>query len=154
MRIERKILNLILLDDIVHNILEAIFDRLIHRKPETELSVLPRKHGVYPTFVTYLKGENTLRYMNSHFTLVKLLRGNRSMYTLPPDWAKTKWPLLVRVTKKVTNTKVVMSHFLEHPHPMSPETNDISYQKKHESGNQTAEELFPVVLTVEPPTAW
>ena len=38
-------------------------------------------------------------------------------------------------------------------YPMSPETNDISYQKKHESGNRTKEELFPVVLTVEPPTA-
>ena len=34
----------------------------------------------------------------------------------------------------------------------SPKTNDISYQKKHESGNQTKEELFPVVLIVEPPT--
>ncbi len=61
--------------------------------------------------------------------------------------------MLVQVKTKVTNMKVVMSHFLEHPHPVSPETNDISYQKKHESGNRTKEELFPVVLTVEPPTA-
>ena len=61
--------------------------------------------------------------------------------------------MLVQVTTKVTNTKVVTSHFLEHPHPTSPETHDISYPKRHESGNRTMEELFPVVLTVEPPTA-
>ena len=54
---------------------------------------------------------------------------------------------------KVKNTKVVTSHFLEHPHPVSPETNDISYQKKHETGNQIKNELFPWLLTVEPLTA-
>ena len=61
--------------------------------------------------------------------------------------------MLVQAKTKVTNTKVVTSHFLEHPHPVLPETNEISYQKKHEIGNRTKNELLPWLLTVELPTA-
>ena len=61
--------------------------------------------------------------------------------------------MLVRVKTKVIKMKVVTSHFLEHSHLVLPETNDISYQKRHETGNWTKNELFPWLLTVEPPTA-
>ena len=43
---------------------------------------------------------------------------------------KMKRHMIVRVKTKV-KTKVVTAHFLEHSHLALPETNDISYQKKH-----------------------
>ena len=157
MRRERRVLNLILLDIIVLWFLEAIPDRLFSRKSWDRSIVSSAAKEIWSMVTSHrslIWKEKTLNVTCKHTVhWSHILRGNWSFYTLPPDWVKTKWPVLVRVITKVTNTKVVMSHFLEHPHPMSPETNDISYQKKHETGNRTTEELFPVIFTVEPPTA-
>ena len=44
--------------------------------------------------------------------------------------SRTKQPVIVQVKTKV-KTKVVTTHFLKHSHTALPETNDISYHKKH-----------------------
>ena len=83
--------------------------------------------GLIVTF--NLKGENFTLNIHTLYS-GQIIKGKLVRVHSAARLSIKKRPVIVRVKTKV-KMKIVTAHFLEHSHLVLPETNGISYQKKH-----------------------